>query len=91
MIAGLGGGSSGNKEGWERSTTPSNVNLTPSGAADINIEPEEDDSYLFMGATAVIQFLQARRSAVGGAVHTRALLSKHRALNGTFFACFSAP
>lgn len=54
MIPGLGGRSSGNKEGWERSSAAA------AGDVNVNSEPKDkDDSYLFIGATAVRQFLAA--------------------------------
>lgn len=56
-IAALGGGSSGNKEGWDRSSPAGDVNANVNANVNVNIEPEDkDDSYLFMGATAVSRF-----------------------------------
>ena len=57
ITAGLGGGSSGNMEGWDRSS--------PGGDVNANMEAEdEDDSYLFMGATAVSRFAIPRMQVV---------------------------
>lgn len=54
----------GNTEGWDRSSASSNLNLKPSGLGDVNIEPEDkDDSYLFMGATAVGRQAQTTSSS----------------------------
>lgn len=61
ITAGLGGGSSGNMEGWDRSSPGGDVNAN----VNANIEDEdEDDSYLFMGATAVSRFAIPRMQVV---------------------------
>eukprot|EP00903_Cladosiphon_okamuranus_P008996 g8606.t1 len=59
-IDGLGGGGSGNKEGWKRS----NAYAARDVNVNVDVEPEdEDDSYLFMGATAGAK---GKKSSGGG-------------------------